>query len=68
MPTDFKEREMRAKRIIVSIVAVVLALLGGMNLWGPSRVPPGQEPLVMLSSPNFIEFEKAFDAVADVPG
>ena len=27
---------------------------------GPSRVPPGQEPLV-------IEFEKAFDAVADVP-
>lgn len=58
---------MSAKRIIVASVAVVLALLGGMYLWGPSRVPPGQEPLVMLSSANFSEFENAFDSVGDAP-
>lgn len=58
---------MSGKRIIVSTLAVVLGLLGGMYLWGPSRVPPGQEPLVTLSRANFSEFEKAFDAAGDAP-
>jgi len=34
---------------------------------GPSGAPAGQQPLLALSSANFGEFEKAFDANADVP-
>ncbi|HXY14615.1 MAG TPA: hypothetical protein VEI26_08960 [Terriglobales bacterium] len=55
------------KRAIVLALAAVLVLLGVRYLWGPSSVPPGQEPLVTLSSANFSEFERAFDADADIP-
>jgi len=58
---------MNRKRAIVLAVAAALVLLGVRYLWGPSSVPPGQELLITLSSANFSEFEKAFDADADIP-
>ena len=57
---------MSKRRIIVLAVIAVLVLLAGFYLWGPGTTPPGQEPLVALSGANFGEFEKAFDASADV--
>ena len=57
---------MNAKRAI-ALAAVVLLLVLVVYLWGPSSVPPGQEPLFTLSSANFSEFEKAFDASSNVP-
>ena len=58
---------MRKKRIIGLVLAAVLALLAIAYLWGPATVPAGQQPLVTLSSANFAEFEKAFDADAAAP-
>jgi len=55
------------KRAIVLAVAAVLVLVGVRYLWGPSSVPPDQEPLITLSSANFSEFERAFDADTDIP-
>ena len=57
---------MNRKRAIVLALAAVLVLLV-FRLWGPSSVPQGQQPLFVLSPTNFSEFEKAFDASADVP-
>ena len=58
---------MTKKLTIVLAGIAFLVLLAIAYLWGPSSVPPGQEPLVALSSANLGEFEKAFDADADVP-
>ncbi|PYU08835.1 MAG: hypothetical protein DMG34_00960 [Acidobacteria bacterium] len=55
------------KRAIVVAVAAILVLLGLVYLWGLGSAPPGQEPVLTLSETNFSEFEKAFDAEADVP-
>jgi len=57
---------MTKTRAIVLAFAAVLVLVV-FRLWGPSSVPQGQEPLFALSPTNFSEFEKAFDASADVP-
>jgi hypothetical protein len=54
-------------RAIVVAVAAILVLLGVVYLWGPGSAPPGQEAVLALSGTNFSEFEKAFDAEADVP-
>jgi len=56
---------MTTKRALLLVFAAVLVLLVGFFLWGPSRTPSGQEPLVTLSGNNFSQFEKAFDANAD---
>jgi len=53
------------KRSIVLIIVSALVLLGVLYLWGPSKVPPGQQPLLILSSANLSNFQKAFDADAD---
>lgn len=58
---------MKTSRVITLVVVVVVALLIGFYLWGPSTVPAGQQPLLTLSSSNFNEFAKAFDAGADGP-
>ena len=58
---------MNKKRAILLAAAGVLLLLVVFFLWAPSSVPPGQEPLLTLSSANFSEFENTFDASADVP-
>jgi len=58
---------MPKKRAIVLALAGVLAGLLLVYLWAPSFAPRGQEPMLALSNANFGEFEKAFDASADVP-
>jgi len=58
---------MTKKRAIVLALAAALLLLLVVYLWGPSSVPAGQRPLLTLSRANFSEFEKAFDADAQVP-
>lgn len=55
---------MKKKRLIPVVVAVLI-LLAMFYLWGPGTVPAGQQPLVTLSSANFDQFGKAFDANAD---
>ncbi len=45
----------------------LLVLFGALFLWSPSSPPPGQQPVITLSTANFAEFEKAFDAGIDVP-
>ena len=57
---------MKKKSIVLALIAVVL-LLAVVYLWGPSSVPPGQEPLVALSNANFSDFENAFDGDLDTP-
>ena len=56
---------MNTRRSIIPAVAAVLALLAIVYLWGPSKAPPGQEPLLTLTTGNFVDFQKAFDAGAD---
>lgn len=58
---------MKRKRLIGVAVIAVLALVAGVYLWGPGSAPRGQQPVVTLSEGNLGEFEKAFDAEADVP-
>jgi hypothetical protein len=41
--------------------------LAAVYLWGPSSVPPGQKPLVVLSTTNFRDFENAFDGDVGTP-
>ena len=57
---------MKKKVLILTIVAVLLAL-AAIDLWGPSKSPPGQTPLTTLSASNFTEFSAAFDSEADSP-
>jgi hypothetical protein len=58
---------MTKKRVIVLALIAIVLLLAAVHLWGPSRVPPGQEPLVALSNANFSDFENAFDRGSDAP-
>jgi hypothetical protein len=58
---------MTKKSVIVLAVTAVVLLLDVVYLWGPSAVPPGQEPLIALSNTNFSDFENAFDTDSDAP-
>jgi hypothetical protein len=58
---------MKKKARIIVGVAAVFVLVTAVYLWGPGTTPLGQPPVVTLSKANFAEFEKAFDAEADVP-
>lgn len=58
---------MKAKRAIVGAAAAAFLMLASFYLWGPAKVPPGQEPLLTLSNANFGDFEKAFDADSNAP-
>jgi hypothetical protein len=53
----------------VALLAAFAALLfsAGLYLWGPSKTPPAQKPLVTLSPANFSTFAAAFDEVTDAP-
>jgi hypothetical protein len=55
------------KRIWILAAIAFVVVFGGFYLWGPSKAPPGQQPLTRLSAANFGEFEAAFDAAADGP-
>ncbi len=58
---------MNTRRAIFWAAVAVFLLLAIVYLWGPSKAPPGQQPLLTLSSTNFSDFQKAFDADADAP-
>ena len=58
---------MNSKRAIVLAVAATLLLLAIVYLWGPPKVPSGQESLLTLSRANFSDFEEAFDADSNAP-
>lgn len=53
------------KRAVIFAGLVVLLLFAGVYLWGPSKAPPTQKPLLTLTTANFNEFEAAFDEAAD---
>jgi hypothetical protein len=53
------------KRGVLLAVTAPFVLMVALYLWGPSSVPPGQEPLVALSNANFSEFENAFEGDSD---
>ncbi|HJT69768.1 MAG TPA: hypothetical protein VJ731_06185 [Terriglobales bacterium] len=55
------------KRLVVLGFVVLAAVAASIYLRGPGAVPPGQKPVVTLSSGNTSQFEGAFDADADVP-
>jgi hypothetical protein len=55
------------KKAVVLAAPAALVLLAALYLWGPSSVPPGQEPLVALSNTNFSDFENAFEGDSDAP-
>ena len=57
---------MKKRAIVLAVIAVVLLVMV-VYLWGPSKMPPGQEPLVALSNANFSDFENAFDGDLDTP-
>lgn len=51
---------------MVAAIMLVL-LLAVVYLWGPASVPPGQEPLMVLSNTDLREFAASFDSDSDVP-
>jgi hypothetical protein len=57
---------MKKRTIVLAVIAVDL-LVVVVYLWGPSKMPPGQEPLVALSNANFGDFGNAFDGDLDTP-
>lgn len=57
---------MNTRRAILWAAVAAFLLLAIVYLWGPSKVPPGQQPLLTLSSTNFSDFQKTFDAETDV--
>lgn len=55
------------KAVVIPVAVAVILLVVGVYLWGPSKTPPTQEPLLTLSTANFTQFEVALDEVADAP-
>jgi hypothetical protein len=55
------------KRLLIGIILAALVLTASVYLWGPSKTPPGQAPLSILSASNFSEFQSTFDSAADEP-
>jgi len=58
--------EMKKRAITIGGIALVL-ILAAVFLWSPSSVPPGQEPLTVLSNADLHEFAAAFDGDTNVP-
>lgn len=55
---------MNRKRAL-SLIAAFVLLAAVYYLWGASRTPPGQSPLVSLNQTNVAGFEQSFNAAAD---
>ena len=55
------------KRVVILVASAALLLFAGLYLWGPSKTPLSQNPLLTLSIDNFSEFEAAFDQGVDAP-
>jgi len=57
---------MKTRAVILGVVLLAV-LLAALYLWGPPSTPPGQRPLLTLSSARVGEFGAAFDAHAEAP-
>jgi hypothetical protein len=55
------------RKALVFAALVALLFYAGVYLWGPSKTPTTQKPLLTLTTANFNEFEMAFDDAADAP-
>jgi hypothetical protein len=55
------------RRLLIGTICAAVLLLAGIYLWGPSKTPPGQPALSILSASNFGEFQDVFDSSADAP-
>lgn len=49
------------KRVLWLMVAIALVVVA-FYLWGSSRTPSGQPPLVLLNASNAAEFQQSFNA------
>jgi hypothetical protein len=49
------------RRAVIFVVMAFASLLAVVYLWGPSSVPAGQGPLVVLSNADLREFAATFD-------
>jgi hypothetical protein len=58
---------MKMKKEVVVFVLLAALLFFTWYLWGPSKTPPTQRPLLILSTANFSQFESAFDEASDSP-
>jgi hypothetical protein len=56
--------KVKSRALILAALAALL-LLAGVYLWGPSKAPATQKPLLTLTTANFNEFEAAFDETTD---
>jgi hypothetical protein len=55
------------KRIIALGLVALAALFAWSSLREAGTTPPGQKPLIILSSSDLSQFQGAFDADADAP-
>ena len=46
------------------LIPAIVFLAVAFYLWGSSKTPPGQPPLVSLKQSNAADFQKAFNAAA----
>jgi hypothetical protein len=57
---------MKTKRTAAVVAALVAFMVfAWVYLWGPSKAPPNQKPLLTLTTADFNEFEAAFDEATD---
>jgi len=56
--------KMKKEGVVFAALAALL-LSAAWYFWGPSKTPPAQKPLLILSTANFSEFESAFDEASD---
>jgi hypothetical protein len=57
---------MKTKRTAAVVVALVAFMVfAWVYLWGPSKTPPTQKPLLTLTTADLNEFEAAFDEATD---
>lgn len=56
---------MKKRLIIAGAVVFLLVAALGWLLWGPSRVPPGQPPLVTLDGTNVAMLQRTFNEASN---
>jgi hypothetical protein len=57
---------MRTKRTAAVVAALAAFMVfAWVYLWGPSKTPSTQKPLLTLTTTNFNELEAAFDEATD---
>jgi len=56
--------KMKRRALLLAAFAALLFFVG-VYFWGPSKTPPAQKPLLILTTANFNDFEAAFDEATD---